>query len=120
MWISDMPASSASCASASAASSFRWFAGSERSYRCGSRSARVLAGGSFPLRQAPVSQPPASGPQEITPIPCFSQTGSTSASIPRTSIEYGGCSQTKRSRPRDCATSCAATISLAGYVDEPI
>jgi hypothetical protein len=31
IWISDMPASSASLASASTASSFRWFAGSERS-----------------------------------------------------------------------------------------
>ena len=114
MWISEIPASSASCARASAASSFRWLAGSERSKRPGSRSARMLEGGSLPFRQAPVSQPLASGLQGITPIPWRWQTGSTSASTPRTSSEYGGCSQTKRSRPRDSATHCAATISLAG------
>ena len=39
--------------------------------------------------------------------------------MPRTSIEYGGCSHTKRSRPRRSATHCASTISDAGNVELP-
>ena len=65
---------------------------------------------SAPLRHLPDSQPPASGLHGITPMPWRRQVGSTSASIPRTRIEYGGCSQTKRSRPRRSATHCASTI----------
>ena len=45
--------------------------------------------------------------------------GRTSASIPRTSMLYGGCSVLKRSRPRSRATHWASTIMLAGYVEEP-
>ena len=55
----------------------------------------------------------------MTPIRYFSATGSTSASMPRTKIEYGGCSVTKRPSPRRSATHCASTISCAGNVDEP-
>ena len=47
------------------------------------------------------------------------QVGSTSASIPRTRIEYGGCSQTNRSRWRRSATHCASTIADAGNVELP-
>ena len=46
--------------------------------------------------------------------------GSTSASMPRTSSEYGGCSQTKRSRSRSRAAHWASTIREAGNVDEPM
>ncbi len=44
----------------------------------------------------------------------FSQVGSTSVSMPRTRIEYGGCSQMKRSRARRSATHCASTMVDAG------
>ena len=47
------------------------------------------------------------------------QVGSTSASMPRTRIEYGGCSHTKRSRLRRSATHWASTISDAGKVELP-
>ncbi len=50
---------------------------------------------------------------------CRLQVGSTSASIPRTRIEYGGCSHTKRSRLRRSATHCASTIADAGQVELP-
>ena len=53
----------------------------------GSRSARVLGGASPPWRHLPLSQPPASGLHGITAMPYCWQTGSTSASTPRTSIE---------------------------------
>jgi hypothetical protein len=36
------------------------------------------------------------------------------------SMEYGGCSQTNRSRPRSRATHWASTICDAGNVDEPM
>ncbi len=59
------------------------------SKREGSICARLLsAGDSPPLRYLPDSQPPASGLQGITPMPYLAQTGSTSASTRRTSIEY--------------------------------
>ena len=79
----------------------------------------MLAGVGAPLRHFPDSQPPASGLHGITPMPYAWHTGSTSASIPRTSIEYGGCSQTNRSRPRRSATHCASTIWCAGNVELP-
>ena len=66
--ISVMPACSASCASASVASSLRWFPGSSMSYMCGTSALRREAT-SWPLRKRPVSQPPASGLQGITPMP---------------------------------------------------
>ena len=53
-------------------------------------------------------------------MPWRRQVGSTSASMPRASIEYGGCSQTKRSRPRSRATHWASTICEAGNVEEPM
>ncbi len=52
-------------------------------------------------------------------MPYFWQTGSTSVSTPRTSSEYGGCSQTKRSRPRRSATHWASTICDGGKVELP-
>ena len=67
-----------------------------------------------PLRYRPVSQPPASGLHGITPMPYFWQVGSTEVSMPRTKIEYGGCSHRNRSRPRRSATHCASTICSAG------
>jgi hypothetical protein len=110
---------SASCASCSAASSLAWLPGRLMSKRCGIRPALRLAGSSLSLRYRPVSQPPASGLQAITPIAYCWQAGSTSASTPRTSIEYGGCSQTKRSRPRRCATHWASTICDGRKVELP-
>ena len=52
-------------------------------------------------------------------MPWRRQVGSTSDSTPRTRMEYGGCSVTKRSRPRRSATHCASTIWPAGKVDDP-
>ena len=52
-------------------------------------------------------------------MPWRSQVGSTSASTARTSIEYAGCSVTKRCRLRSRATHCASTIWLAGKVELP-
>jgi hypothetical protein len=84
------------------------------------RSARVDWGASAPLRHFPLSQPPASGLQGITPMPWRRQVGSTSASTARASRLYGGCSQTKRSSPRSRAAHCASTICEAGKVEEPM
>jgi len=39
--------------------------------------------------------------------------------MPRTRMEYGGCSVMKRSRPRRSATHCASTICSAGNVELP-
>ena len=88
------------------------------SKRCGCMAARPLVGMGWPLRYLPPSQPPARGLQGITPMPYCWQTGRTSRSMPRTKIEYGGCSQRKRSRPRRSATHCASTTSCAGKVDD--
>src|ERR1700722_16354381 len=85
-----------------------------RDHRCASRG-QILA----TLAPAP-RDPPASGLQGMTPIPNSRQVGSTSASMPRARIEYGGCSQTKRWCPRSRATHCALTICAAGYVEEPM
>ena len=52
-------------------------------------------------------------------MPYFWHIGSTSFSIPRTRMEYGGCSVTKRSRARRSATHWASTISWAGKVELP-
>ncbi len=117
MSIMEMPASSASWASCSTASSLVWFSAVVRSKRSGTRSARCDFAGSWPLRYRPVSQPPASGLHGITAMPNFSHAGSTSASMARARIEYGGCSQTNRSRLRRSETHCASTISGAGYVE---
>ena len=59
--MSVMPASSASWASGSTASSLRWLAGWERSKRSGSRLAREESCWPVSLRQRPDSQPPVSG-----------------------------------------------------------
>ena len=56
----------------------------------------------------------------MTAIPWRAHVGRTSASIPRTRIEYGGCSHTKRCRRRSRAAHCASTISAAGKVEEPM
>ena len=47
-------------------------------------------------------------------MPCRWTVGRTSSSMPRTRIEYGGCSVTNRSRPRSRAAHWASTIWLAG------
>src|SRR3954454_18574929 len=47
-------------------------------------------------------------------MPCRAQVGRTSFSTPRTRIEYGGCSHTKRSRPRRSATHLGSTIWPGG------
>jgi hypothetical protein len=52
----------------------------------------------LPSPNAPESQPPARGLHGTTPMSYFWQVGSTSFSMPRTRIEYGGCSVTNRSR----------------------
>jgi hypothetical protein len=39
--------------------------------------------------------------------------------MPRTRIEYGGCSVTNRPSPRSRAVHCASTVSWAGKVEEP-
>src|SRR5437588_194368 len=64
-----MPDSSASCASASAASSLRSFSGGYRSHRLGSITARRDSGTSPFRRYFPDSQPIASGLQVIVPTP---------------------------------------------------
>ena len=74
---------------------------------------------SLPGPNAPESQPPASGLHDSTPMPYFWHIGSTSFSMLRTRMEYGGCSVTKRSRARRSATHCASTISWAGKVELP-
>jgi hypothetical protein len=56
----------------------------------------------------------------MTAIPYFAQVGSTSASIARVRIEYGGCSLTNRCRRRSRAVHCASTMSEAGYVEWPM
>ena len=74
--------------SSSTAASLAAFPGSVGSKRCGSRRARpVVMSTSVSLRKRPVSQPPASGLQTMTPMPYFWQVGSTDASMPRTKIE---------------------------------
>jgi len=49
----------------------------------------------------------------------FWHTGRTSDSTPLARIEYGGCSHTKRSRPRRSATHCASTIAEGAKVELP-
>src|SRR3954470_339611 len=48
------------------------------------------------------------------PMPWRCAVGSTSSSMSRVRIEYGGCSVRKRSRPRSRAIHCASTISAPG------
>ena len=72
------------------------------------------------LRIRPVSHPPSSGLHGMTPMPYFSQVGRTEASMPRTKIEYGGCSQRNRTYPRRSATHWASTICSAGNVEDPM
>src|SRR3954471_12361252 len=47
-------------------------------------------------------------------MPCRCVVGRTSSSMPRTRIEYGGCSVTNRSRCRSREAHCASTIWPAG------
>src|SRR4051812_41060395 len=46
--------------------------------------------------------------------------GRTSSSMPRTRIEYGGCSVTNRSRCRSREAHCASTICEPEYDDDPM
>ncbi|PSK55643.1 hypothetical protein B0E38_03079 [Streptomyces sp. 111WW2] len=81
-WISVSPASSATAASFSTASSRARLAGSAVSKRSGSTADRCVAA-SRPARTAPDSHPEASGLHTSTPSPYCSVTGSTWLSIPR-------------------------------------
>ena len=126
MWVIEMPALSATGRSASTTSNFRWFSDRERSNcrmtysprRC-ARPARESCSGSTSRRYFPVSQPRHSGDHTMTPIPWRWVTGSTSRSICRARMEYGGCSQRNRSRPRRSLTHCASWICQPWNVDEP-
>ncbi len=83
MWIREHPASAAILISSSTAASLATFPGSDGSKRCGMRWARPLVmSTSAARRKRPVSQPPASGLQTMTPMPYFWQVGSTLASMP--------------------------------------
>ena len=52
-------------------------------------------------------------------MPYFAHVGSTPRSMPRITIEYGGCSHTKRSRLRRSLVHCASTMYSAGNVECP-
>jgi hypothetical protein len=87
-WVSEQPASAAILMSSSTAASLASFPGRDGSKRCGSRRARpVVMSTPTSRRMRPVSQPPESGLQAMTPMPYFWQVGSTEASMPRTKIE---------------------------------
>ena len=85
-WIIVRPASSATLASCSTASSLARLAGMVVSKRCGMNAERLVVI-SRPSRIAPDSQPEASGLQASTPSPYCSVTGRTWVSIPRCRIE---------------------------------
>ncbi len=85
-WTMVRPASSATVASRSTASSRARLAGSEVSKRSGMKADRWVAI-SRPARTAPDSHPDASGLHTSTPSPYSSATGSTWLSIPRCRTE---------------------------------
>jgi len=118
-WMSDVPASSASSANCSTASSLAAFSGLLVSYALGRTSSDGCPGVSLTLRDFPLSQPPASGLHGMTPMWYCSATGSTSASMPRTSSECADCSVTIRPRPRRSEIHWSSTVRCAGNVDEP-
>ena len=67
---SEQPTSPATCISDSTTSSLPALPGRDGSYRCGSLAGRpVVMSTSWPFRYLPVSHPPPSGLQAITPIP---------------------------------------------------
>ena len=67
----------------------------------------------------PVSHPPDSGLHTRTPMPWRRHVGSTSRSMPRHMIEYGGCSECGAATPRRSAAQHVSTRSAAGNVDVP-
>ena len=77
-----------------------------------------MQAGAASLRYRPDSHPPASGLYVSVPMPFRSVVGRTSASMPRTRIEYGGCSVTNRSRFRSREIHCASTIWWDPEYDE--
>ena len=80
---------------------------------------RCEAFAAWPGRYLPDSSPPDSGLQVRMPIPYFTATGRTSASIALLRIEYGGCSLTNRVSWRRSAAHWASTISAAENVELP-
>ncbi len=72
--------------------------------------AREPSGGGAPGAYLPVSAPCASGDQTICEIPFAAQSGSTSRSGSRCSIEYCGCEETNFSYPRSRLRSSASWI----------
>jgi hypothetical protein len=68
----------------------------------------------------PVSTPCAIGDQTIWPMPSRSQSGTTSASMTRHSMEYCGWEETIRSKPISSAIFRAASISEAFHSDTPM
>ena len=74
--------------------------------------ARWTAGRPGPCGTCPTASRRPAGSTGSRPCRTAGTSGSTSVSMPRTSSEYGGCSVTKRSRPRRSATHCASTIWL--------
>ncbi len=67
-WMSDMPASSATQPNCLTASSLAAFWGLLVSYAPGRIFERWVSGVSLPLRNLPLSQPPASGLHGMTPM----------------------------------------------------
>jgi hypothetical protein len=87
---SEQPMPAASSANCSTASNFAALAGRVGSKRSGASAGRPAdRSTSRPLRYLPDRKPQASGDQVSTPIPRRWQAGSTEASIPRASSEYG-------------------------------
>ena len=77
---------------------------------------RLSAGGGSPGAYLPVSTPCASGDQTICEMPFAAQSGITSRSGPRQSIEYCGWLETNFSTP---GRSSASWIFSAGHSLKP-
>ncbi len=86
---------------------------SGRSSQRSARPTRLSAGGAASRRYLPVSQPPPSGDQAMTPMPCSRHSGSSSHSVLRTSRLYSGWRQSKRAQPR-ISLSMIARMSCDG------
>ena len=82
--------------------------------------ARDWAGGCSPGRYLPVSTPCAIGEKTICPMPSFSHSGMTSASMTRHSMLYCGWFDTIRSKFISSAIRSAAAISSARHSETPM
>src|SRR5438477_7734496 len=67
----------------------------------------------------PVSHPPFNGLHASSPMPKCCTAGRTSSSMPRTKMEYGEVSVTKRLRPRCALIECACAWYHAGNIEQP-